>query len=303
MNELSLFSGAGGGLLSSKYLLGWKTIGMVEYDKYCQKVLQQRQKDGLLDKCPIFGDIKNFMVDIDSNLLYIEDTGGVIMGRERDEKYDDAPKLYESGLSVQECANFFGITRQGMHKILLRRNTKMRQNTRGQKSSFIIPNDGLYIDVGKMEQNFVKMVVEKYKSGSSISDCSGCYGIGCHVVQKILDYAKVKKRGCESYGEKNVFYRGGSVNGGDKARSLAYAAIKKGILMKRPCENCGATGLNKKGKSIVHAHHDDYNNPLEVRWLCKKCHYEWHKHNTAKGLIEAGETSAIDIVTAGFPCQ
>lgn len=61
MNELSLFSGAGGGLLTSKYLLGWKTIGMVEYNEYCQKVLQQRQKDGLLDKCPIFGDINEFI--------------------------------------------------------------------------------------------------------------------------------------------------------------------------------------------------------------------------------------------------
>ncbi len=61
MNELSLFSGAGGGLLASRYLLGWKTIGIVEYDKYCQKVLQQRQEDGLLDKCPIFGDINDFI--------------------------------------------------------------------------------------------------------------------------------------------------------------------------------------------------------------------------------------------------
>ena len=32
-----------------------------EYDKYCQKVLQQRQKDELLDKCPIFGDINEFI--------------------------------------------------------------------------------------------------------------------------------------------------------------------------------------------------------------------------------------------------
>ncbi len=61
MKELSLFSGAGGGLLASKYFLEWKTIGYVEYEEYCQKVLKQRIKDGLLDEAPIFGDIRTFI--------------------------------------------------------------------------------------------------------------------------------------------------------------------------------------------------------------------------------------------------
>lgn len=61
MNELSLFSGAGGGLLASKYFLGWKTIGYVEYEEYCQKVIRQRIKDGLLDNAPIYGDIRTFI--------------------------------------------------------------------------------------------------------------------------------------------------------------------------------------------------------------------------------------------------
>jgi len=61
MRELSLFSGAGGGLLATKYLLGFRTVGMVEYDPYCQRVLMQRQADGLLDQCPIFGDIRDFI--------------------------------------------------------------------------------------------------------------------------------------------------------------------------------------------------------------------------------------------------
>lgn len=60
MKELSLFTGAGGGVLGSK-LLGWKTIGYVEINDYCQKVIAQRIKDGILDKAPIFGDICGFI--------------------------------------------------------------------------------------------------------------------------------------------------------------------------------------------------------------------------------------------------
>ncbi len=60
MKELSLFSGAGGGILGTK-LLGWTTIGYVEYEKYCQKSLKQRIYDGILDAAPIFGDIKKFI--------------------------------------------------------------------------------------------------------------------------------------------------------------------------------------------------------------------------------------------------
>lgn len=59
MNELSLFTGAGGGVLGS-ILLGHRTIGYVENDEYCQKVLRQRINDGILDEAPIFGDIKAF---------------------------------------------------------------------------------------------------------------------------------------------------------------------------------------------------------------------------------------------------
>lgn len=60
MNELSLFTGAGGGLLASK-LLGWRTVGCVEHDHYRCRVLEQRQRDGLLDEFPVFQmDIRDF---------------------------------------------------------------------------------------------------------------------------------------------------------------------------------------------------------------------------------------------------
>lgn len=62
MRELSLFSGAGGGLLGT-YLLGWQPVGYVEWDDYCQRVIAARIADGILPAAPIFGDIRAFTSD------------------------------------------------------------------------------------------------------------------------------------------------------------------------------------------------------------------------------------------------
>jgi len=60
MRELSLFTGAGGGLLGTM-LLGWRCVGAVEWESYPCRVLEQRQKDGVLDDFPIWNmDIREF---------------------------------------------------------------------------------------------------------------------------------------------------------------------------------------------------------------------------------------------------
>ena len=59
LRELSLFSGAGGGVIGSK-LLGWQTLGYVEWNEYCQKVIRQRIQDGIFDEAPIFSDVRTF---------------------------------------------------------------------------------------------------------------------------------------------------------------------------------------------------------------------------------------------------
>lgn len=60
MNELSLYSGSGGGLLGT-ILLGWNPIGYVEINKYRQQVLAQRIRDGYLPIAPIYGDVRAFI--------------------------------------------------------------------------------------------------------------------------------------------------------------------------------------------------------------------------------------------------
>jgi len=60
MNELSLFTGAGGGVYSST-LLGRRVVGYVEWNDYCQRVIAQRIADGIFDSAPIFSDVRAFV--------------------------------------------------------------------------------------------------------------------------------------------------------------------------------------------------------------------------------------------------
>lgn len=75
--------------------------------------------------------------------------------------------------------------------------------------------------------------------------------------------------------EKSKEYRNVKTGG---AVSYLHHHLQRGKIKKQPCEICGS--------SIAEAHHDDYNKPLEVRWLCKKHHAEWHRHNTPKYVQE-----------------
>lgn len=237
MTHGSLFSGIGGFDLAAEWM-GWENVFQVEWDKWCQKVLAKNFPDALR-----FGDIvefnNNIMVDNYGNFIYLCKNGDINMGRKKLTKYDNAVQLYESGMSIQDCADYFEISRQAMHKILKRRNCNFRDNLK--------------------------------------------------------------------YGEDNHFFRDADSNNTKKRRVQHFTdkAIQKGILI-RPyyCEKCGGTQLFSDGRNGIQAHHSDYNKPLNVIWLCQKCHHQWHTEN--KVLNEKDEESGnssgrIDILTGGFP--
>lgn len=52
------------------------------------------------------------------------------------------------------------------------------------------------------------------------------------------------------------------------ARSVLKMALRRGTLWRKPCEVCS--------HYETQAHHDDYDKPLEVRWLCEKHHLKHH---------------------------
>ena len=45
------------------------------------------------------------------------------------------------------------------------------------------------------------------------------------------------------------------------------------IAVPETCSRCPSSNR-------VEAHHDDYNKPMEVKFLCQTCHIKWHKSNT-----------------------
>lgn len=118
-----------------------------------------------------------------------------------------------------------------------------------------------------------------YDAGMSIRDVASYYGITHQAMWKILK-RRTALRPQLRYKEDNHFYRGGAT-AEDRAHNLTEQAIVKGVLKVQPCEVCGKLPMFRDGRVGVQAHHDDYNKPLEVRWLCQPHHHEWHKFNKA----------------------
>ena len=200
MNEpthLDLCSGIGGFSLAFESA-GFQTIAFSEVEPYASAVLRKHWPG-----VPNLGDLKNItneMVDDAVSLCYEFGMNNL------DSRYDEAVPLYNKGLSIGAVAEFFGVTRQAMWKILIRRGVQMRPMRR--------------------------------------------------------------------HGIKNHFYRGGPKSE-KRAHRLLETAVRNGVVIPRGCEVCGKEASG---------HHDDYNKPLDVRWLCKQHHFEWHEKNTAQTL-------------------
>jgi len=124
-----------------------------------------------------------------------------------------------------------------------------------------------------------------YESGYSIQDIAETYHVTRQAMWDILKRRGTEFRENKRYGKSNHFWRGSSDD--DNAQNIIEKAILRGdIVPPDQCSSCGVSYRFKDGRRAIQAHHPDYNKPLEVIWLCQKCHHEWHKKNKAIPRME-----------------
>jgi len=237
LKVLDLFSGIGGFSLGLERTGEFETVAFCEIEKFPQKVLAKHWPG-----VPIYEDVRELTAErlLDDGVLSYPDNSVSFedmdmsgkLKKLTEDQVIEASRLYESGLSYADVAEFYGVSRQSMHEVLKSRGVESRPKLR--------------------------------------------------------------------FGKDNHFYRGGSY-ADDRAQGVVEKAVKKGLLIPMPCEICGKSGTMSDGRNLIQAHHDDYNKPLDVRWLCQEHHHEWHKSNKPIQRRGGAEPVGINIITGGFP--
>ena len=178
----------------------------------------------------------------------------------------------EEKKSLLECGRILGCSVSVIKNRLEMMNIKCRGNTEWAKG-----------------YKFSKEHMDKFREGRrrfKISD-EQREKISKHFLGKKLTEEHKKKIGDAHRGRKHPWVRQNGIdnpnwNGGhaeswfedsiiSKCYNIIRMAKKKGEIIKQSCEICG----NKDGQ----AHHDDYNKPLELRWLCRSHHMIFHRNH------------------------
>lgn len=103
---------------------------------------------------------------------------------------------------------------------------------------------------------------DKSKPGGKRAECKPCKNAQNRAYQKSEAGKVAHHNATQRYRHKHAKKR--------KAHIIVNNALRDKKLTRQPCETCGSV-------DHVVAHHDDYDQPLAIRWLCEDHHKEWHK--------------------------
>lgn len=95
----------------------------------------------------------------------------------------------------------------------------------------------------------------------------------CPSCNFLHEFESLEQEKCEDCLKPSSYYKPDPIK--QKARQITYKAIRDGLVRGEPdaCEDCGTT------EQRLTIHHLDYSQPLEIEWLCTKCHGKRHRGN------------------------
>jgi hypothetical protein len=90
-------------------------------------------------------------------------------------------------------------------------------------------------------------------------------------IDRVMAYEKVRNRQPRRIQQRKEYLKSYRTKypESNRAHQLVALALRRGDLVRQPCQVCGVT-------TMVNAHHDDYSKPLDVIWFCGKHHREYH---------------------------
>ena len=112
----------------------------------------------------------------------------------------------------------------------------------------------------------------------------------CITRSKYIRYAVINQLIADGYPLKEIvplkydlFYKNYEAHKRKRAnRALQCQVIKGNIVPPEKCEECGFKPIGYSYKRRIEAHHEDYNKPLDVKWLCTRCHLKKRKSKICK---------------------
>jgi len=118
----------------------------------------------------------------------------------------------------------------------------------------------------KAEKPIAEFNKDRYAKSGYRSQCKDCMAEERKRLRKHYKEWRSKPEIKQKYAK----YRRDRYQENKKKQAARYMASR----LDRPCF-CESCGIQCKPE----AHHCDYDKPLEVMWLCRKCHNQWHKEN------------------------
>lgn len=127
-----------------------------------------------------------------------------------------------------------------------------------------------------IEKDLSQFYKHKAMSDGHLGKCKDCAKLDANLhrknnLEQIREYDR--NRGNLEHRRRaaieTTFRRRKEVDGYTAAHCAVARAIKTGVLTRGPCQFCGSI-------ENIHGHHDNYNEPLAVIWLCAIHHKARH---------------------------